>query len=94
MRFFAGFGLRFLMGLLFRPPFFRLAIVLFFGRPMIQLPGGRDGASDGRVFFTGSDYFTHAVPGQTTVISVRSVQGFLKAKLKKMGVQFAPNLPL
>ena len=58
---FAGFGLRFLMGLLFRPPFFRLAIVLFFGRPMIQLPGGRDGASDGRVFFTGSDYFTHAV---------------------------------
>ena len=61
MRFFAGFGLRFLMGLLFRPPFFRLAIVLFFGRPMIQLPGGRDGASDERVFFTGSDYFTHAV---------------------------------
>ena len=50
MRFFAGFGLRFLMGLLFRPPFFRLAIVLFFGRPMIQLPGGRDGASCGRVF--------------------------------------------
>ena len=60
MRFFAGFGLRFLMGLLFRPPFFRLAIVLFFGRPMIQLPGGPDGARDGRVFFTelGSDYFS------------------------------------
>ena len=46
MRFFAGVDLRFLPALLLRPPFFRLASVLAFGRPIIQLPDGADGARD------------------------------------------------